>query len=125
MQFEVQWDLKRFNIDKPIAEFRAAAGAALYMMGEKIIARAVELCPVDTGALRGSKQVYPPEFHGANITVRLGFGNASVKYAEAVHEAVGRKFRVGQAKFFEVALLESAPTFREDVRAFMAVRLAA
>lgn len=120
-QFSLRWDLGRFRPDKPIAEFRRAAGVALYRFVEGVVVpRAVELCPIDIGNLRASKQTYPPVHARQNISVMFGFGNAAVQYAAAVHENLtARHAPPTQAKFAEQAMIEGAPRLAPEVQATM------
>lgn len=65
--------------------------------------------PVDTGTLRASGRVGKPEFTGTNVSVPMTFGGAASAYALIVHEDLDAWHPVGQAKFLESTLAESAP----------------
>lgn len=60
--------------------------AAVYQGGERIMAAAKPLVPVDTGTLRASGFVELPKIAGGSISVELGFGGPAAPYALAVHE---------------------------------------
>lgn len=51
-----------------------------------VVRKAQGYVPVNTGNLKASGTVLPPEIAGTRITVTGGFGNASSKYAIWVHE---------------------------------------
>lgn len=64
--------------------------------------------PVDTGALRSSGQV-SMELDGKSVGAALSFGGPSAPYALEVHENLEAFHRIGQAKYLESTLNESAP----------------
>lgn len=90
------------------AKAATVGGAALYREAEGIMNTAKGLTPVDTGALRASGHVNPPDVSGGKVSVELGFGGAAEAYAVYVHEMTWVGHRVGQAKFLEQPLLEWA-----------------
>lgn len=62
-------------------------GAILFREAEKIMKRSKEeFVPVEHGPLRASGKVLLPEMAGAQVSVTMGYGDASVRYAIAVHE---------------------------------------
>lgn len=64
--------------------------------------------PVATGALRDSHELLGPEYGpGTRIAASISVG-ANLEYAVRVHEMVELHHRVGQAKFLESTLMESA-----------------
>ena len=71
--------------------------------------------PVDTGALRGSHHVTQPRIAGREISVTIEVGGVAAPYAVKVHENTESFHRVGQAKFLESTILESAPFFAARV----------
>ena len=93
------------------------AAAALFREGERIMTVAKGRTPVDTGALRGSGHVVPPETTAAGATVLLGFGGAAAPYAVYVHEDMTARHVVGEAKFLERSV--------DEARRGMDARLAA
>ena len=89
-----------------------AAGAglmagALHREGEAVMTDAKRRTPVDTGALRASGQVHPPEARSGAVEVTIGFGNSAVRYAVYVHENLTARHPVGEAKYLERPLLEA------------------
>lgn len=80
----------------PNAE-RLLAGA-LFTEGELIMSEAKRITPVDTGRLRASGNVKPPEHQNGTVTVELAYGT---DYAIYVHEITSNTHPVGQAKFLE------------------------
>lgn len=65
--------------------------------------------PVETGALRASGTVDPPQVSGTSVTVKAGFGGAASGYAIYVHEIMDNHHPVGNAKFLERPFLARAP----------------
>ncbi len=110
-----------------IAKIRAVAKevptkvkAALFLEGQIEMTEAKRRTPVDVnytggrkpphpGQLRASGYVHPPEQEGKNIFVILSFGGGAVDYAVWVHEILENYHPVGQAKYLESVLNESAP----------------
>lgn len=88
---------------------------------ESVITDAKKLTPVDTGVLRASGTVLPPDVKGTSVEVSGGFGGAASDYSIPVHERMGVHHPTGQAKFLEQPFLEHGNTMSER----MAVRLAA
>lgn len=86
------------------------AAAALYQEGLALQALAVSKTPVDTGRLRASAGVSPPERRGNVVEVFVYFGT---NYAVYVHERLDVHHPVGEAKFLENAARERAPGFRD------------
>ena len=83
--------------------------AALYREAQIEMTESKKRVPVDTGALRSSGVVQKPVFDGKNVSVTLGYGGPSVDYAFKVHEDLQAFHKVGQAKYLESVIVESAP----------------
>ena len=81
---------------------------ALTTEGERVMAIAKRLTPVDTGALRASGHVQSPVVTKDQIEVTLGFGGPSASYAVYVHERTELRHIAGQAKFLEQPVNEAA-----------------
>lgn len=88
---------------------------ALYEEAQIERTESMRRTPVDTGALRGSHHVTGPEIRGREISVTIEVGGAAAPYAIQVHEDLSAFHRVGQAKFLESTILESAPFFASRV----------
>lgn len=84
-------------------------GRALYAEAEVEMTEAKRRTPVKTGTLRGSGHVEPPRYRGREISVTMAFGGPARGYAIQVHENLGAYHPVGQAKFLESTVRESAP----------------
>ncbi len=67
--------------------------------------------PVDTGALQSSGHLVPV-IQGKLCIVHIVFGGPGVDYALVVHEDLDAFHRVGQAKYVESVLMESAAFMR-------------
>lgn len=87
------------------------AGKALRNEAQEVLARARDLVPVDTGALKASGRVRPEVgVYTANgsMEVWITFGGTAVDYAVHVHERLGSYHPVGQAKYLEVPLIQQS-----------------
>lgn len=93
--------------------FPEEAGRALRAEAEIEMTEAKKRTPVLTGALRASGHVTGPQarlpFSRAPIEVKLAFGGPAAPYALFVHENLEAFHAVGQAKYLESVLNESAP----------------
>lgn len=113
MTVKLEWR----GLDRFLARVRAeperlarALAGALYEEAEELMTAAKLLTPVDTGALRASGHVQLPVREGSEVSVTLGFGGPAgsgqgqaknVGYAVHVHEDLGARHVVGQAKYLE------------------------
>jgi hypothetical protein len=87
-------ELKR-KIEKGGRGIRGALGAAMHAEGLRLMNKSVKLAPVDTGRMRATQFVAPPENRN-RPKVRLGYGT---DYAIYVHEIQGLHHPTGQANF--------------------------
>lgn len=97
--------------------FPQEVAKALYEEAGIEMTEAKRRTPVDTGALRTSGHVTKPSWSGRKVSVNLYFGGPAAPYAIYVHENEDAFHRVGQAKFLESTLNESAPHFAARVSA--------
>jgi hypothetical protein len=91
------------------------AGRALYQEALVESKESQRRTPVDTGALRASHEVGKPEISGRDVSVTIRVGGPAAPYALVVHEDLEAHHPVGQAKFLESTLNESAPHMAERV----------
>lgn len=93
---------------------------ALFMEAQIEMTEAKRRTPVDVnyaggrkpphpGQLRASGYVHPPEQEGSRIFVVLSFGGGAVDYAVWVHEIPENYHPIGQWKYLESVLNDSAP----------------
>lgn len=102
--------LLRLALAKELATAKLAK--ALYSEGQRILADAIPLTPIDTGSLRASGHVKPPEVAGDTVVVQIGFGGAAAPYAVYVHERLDLSHAAPtQAKFLETPLLARRADF--------------
>lgn len=95
-----------------------ALAAALYEEAEDIMADSkANYVPVDTGTLRASGTVLPPELTGTHVVVTLGYGGAAQDYALPVHERLDVHHPHGQAKYLEAPVLAAIPQLGAKVAA--------
>ena len=95
------------------------AAAALYQEALVEQKKSMKRTPVDTGALRDSHQTSLPKWQGQNLQVTIKVGGPAASYAVIVHEDMEAFHEVGQAKFLESTILESAPFLLERIGARM------
>jgi hypothetical protein len=100
-----------------------AVDRAVYEFGEIEMAEMKERVPVDEGILKGSGFVEPPKREGNKVILNLGFGGQAEDYAIIVHEDLEAFHRVGEAKFVESVINESAPHFTRRVAASLFAEL--
>lgn len=100
------------RIGMVLKQLPIAAARALREEAEIEMAESKERVPVRFGILRASGYVAPPKFDRGRVSVELGYGTS---YAVQVHEDLDAFHRVGEAKYLESVLMESAP--------YMAVRV--
>ena len=96
--------LRRFSV-----EFPDKVGAALYLEAQIEMTESKRRVPVKTGILRSTGDVKQPVRKGNKVSVDLGYGGAAKAYAIPVHENLTAHHSVGQAKYLESVLNESAP----------------
>ncbi len=91
-------------------------GRALYEEAQVEMTEAKRRVPVDTGTLRASGDVSEPFIEGGGPKVVMSFGDPGAEqYAIIVHEDLDAFHKVGQAKYLESVLMESAPHMAERV----------
>lgn len=88
---------------------------ALVVEAELEMAEAKRRAPVDTGALRASGHVSAPRHAGGEFAIDLAFGGPAAPYAAIVHEDPDAHHPVGQWKYLESVVLESAPYLAQRV----------
>jgi hypothetical protein len=98
-------------LDAAHKKTRGALGAAIYQEGFAIMRDAKVYCPVDTGRLRASGYVAPPESL-EDPKVAVGFGT---DYALAVHERVEVFHPNGQPLFLKRAVDEHSAGYAERI----------
>ena len=103
----------RRKFERLVREFPEAVGSALHEELEIELLEAKQRTPVDTGALRASGFVEGPKVRRGHISDRIVFGGPAAPYAVIVHEDLEAHHPVGQAKFLESVLVESAPYLLE------------
>lgn len=94
-----------------------AVGQALFEeMDEIERPESMKRTPVLTGDLRDSHVTVGPIIRGNSISVEIHVGSDKVNYAIQVHEDLDAFHKVGQAKFLESTLRESAPYILRRVK---------
>ena len=101
------------DVQARLAKFQKAlifqAGRALVEEAQIEQKESMKRTPVLTGALRASHETSDFTLGKNTIEVDIKVGGASAPYAVAVHEDLSAFHRVGQAKFLESTIRESAP----------------
>ncbi len=101
------------KIKAAVSSLSLRAKKALYIEAQIEMTESKRRVPVDTGVLRNSGQVSLPVQEGRKISVTLSYGGAAADYAVPVHENLEAFHKVGQAKYLESVLDESAPHMAE------------
>lgn len=89
----------------PLSIKGLAAGGLVHQ--EKVISKAKNRTPVESGTLRNSGDVLPAEISPNKVVIEAGFGGQASSYAIVVHEKMGVSHKSGQSKFLESAAVES------------------
>lgn len=109
------WDGVRGRLDRIAKETPKIVATALYQEALVEQKEAMTRCPVDTGALRGSHQTQRPVIAGGDISVAIVCGGPAAPYAVHVHENLEADHPVGEAKWLERTIRESAPFMAERI----------
>ena len=111
---QVQRNLLKLGNNAP-----KVVGGALFRESERIMAeiKTVPFVPVDTGVLRNSGFVSPPEIDARGATVIMGFGGPAASYALVQHERLDYHHPVGQAKYLSEPVNRELPAIRTAVSA--------
>lgn len=100
------------------AKYPRRVEAAAYYEANIEMTESKRRCPVYSGpprkgevpgTLRASGTVQRPEWRGKTVTCTLSYGGAAEDYAVVQHERLDFFHRIGQAKYLESVLNESAP----------------
>ena len=101
------------NVKARLEKFRKSmilqAGRALVEEAQLEQKESMKRTPVLTGALRASHETSDFTLTKDTIEVSIKVGGASAPYAVVVHEDLSAFHKVGQAKFLESTIQESAP----------------
>jgi hypothetical protein len=96
------------------ANFPRAVAKAMYQEMQVELTEMKRRTPVDTGMLKSSGIVLPPE-EGKKIRVQVVFGGMAAPYAIYVHEDLEAFHKIGQAKFVESVINESVPYMTQRI----------
>lgn len=91
------------------------AARALYVETEIEATECKRVTPVDTGNLRDTVMAVGPYEEGNKIFTLVVAGGPAAPYALYVHEDLDAFHSVGQAKYIEQPLFQSAPFMAERV----------
>lgn len=108
-------DTVRAKLERLAKQIPNEVAQALYAEAQIEAAESRRRTPVDTGDLRRSHHVTKPDLGGRRISVSIEVGGPAAPYAILVHEDLEAFHPVGQAKFLESTLLESAPYMAQRV----------
>jgi hypothetical protein len=120
------------SLDGLRARGEASVPKILYRIAEQIMTEAKGQTPVDTGNLRASGHVLPPEWIGNWVLVMLGFGGPAgagkgqkkdAGYAVYVHENLAARHKVGNAKYLERPMLAWASKLEAKIGADLRTEL--
>jgi len=122
MRIGAQWfgaSEMRNALNARTTETFAKIPVVAFQFMEGVMARSkAEFVPVKTGALRDSGRVEPPQHpQYRNTSVDAVYGGGAVTYALEQHETPWYRHPVGQWKYLEQPLLESAGSAAEVMAA--------
>lgn len=110
MEFELKGGAEmRGNLARILRALPNEVSRALYEEAQIERTESMERTPVKTGALKGSHEVSRPTMGWEGWQVTISVGGPAAPYAIRVHEDLEAFHKVGQAKFLESTILESAP----------------
>ncbi len=116
-----------FNVEiKGLEELRrklASGGPAMVKQGaaalyQEALVEKIEMihrCPKDTGNLRDSHEVLKPVIDGSDVSVSIMAGGPAAPYGLFVHENLEAHHAIGEAKWMERTIHESAPFLAERI----------
>ena len=120
----------KIDATKVRANLRRLAEDVPKYMGEALMAELkIELkevrarTPRKTGALRDSERIEGPVINGKFVSASILAGGSDAPYAAIVHEDLDAHHPVGEAKFIERTLNESAPYMAQRIAARMKEKL--
>jgi len=105
-------------------DIKRTIGMALFEGSEKVMGeiKSIPIVPVDTGVLRNTGLVEPPEPTLDGVSVTLGFGGPAAIYAAVQHERLDYHHPVGQAKYLEQPVRDNLRNFTaRTIRALRAL----
>lgn len=100
------------KLNKSVSQISDTVQSALLDCGNDLQQKAVDITPIDTGALRASAFT-EADRQGKNPSVIVGFEE---EYAIYVHENLEAHHDIGQAKFLEQPLKENSDKYVKYVR---------
>lgn len=103
------------NLSRIAREFPTYLGAALFDEMGIEAEECRERTPVDTGLLQSTVRAVGWVITANRIEAGVAAGGPGVEYAVKVHEDLDAFHRVGEAKFIERPLLESAPYLAQRI----------
>ncbi len=94
-------------------------GGTLFRQAERVMTeiKTVPLVPVDTGVLRNTGHVDPPQRDARGVSVTMGFGGPAAPYAAVQHERLDYNHPVGQAKYLSEPLNRNLRTISRAIAA--------
>lgn len=101
------------RLNQLLVEYPEQVKRAVWLELANVMNESKKLCPVDSGALRGSGYVPEPEVSDGNIRAEIGYSQG---YAYWVHELIDNWHEPPtQAKYLEVPLMQALPTITEKI----------
>jgi hypothetical protein len=101
------------RLNNLLVEYPDEVSRAVSLELNAVLAESKQLCPKDTGALRGSGHVPDPIVSDGNIHAEIGYSQG---YAYWVHELIENYHEPPtQAKYLEVPLMRALPAITERI----------
>jgi len=90
-------------------KYERGVSQALFLEANRIMGESKAIVPVDTGTLKKSGTVFPPDTKGTTVEVTMGYGGAASAYAVIQHERLDFHHPgQGQAKYLEQPVMDAA-----------------
>lgn len=103
--------------DRASLTVRPALAKAVFAEANSVLNESKKIVPVDTGALKSSGRVEPPQITGGGVSVQITYGGAAAPYALIVHEDPDARHKSGKSyKYLEIPARARRPVFVQNVK---------
>lgn len=90
---------------------------AVFSEAETVLNESKKIVPVDTGVLKNSGAVSPPQIEPGAVEVEITYGGAAAPYALYVHEDPDARHEPGKTyKYLEIPVMAHKDKFARNVK---------